>query len=213
MNVIANTTHRMGDALGEGGEGLTKSTAWQRVRLLPDRSPDSQPILALGDQTCLTRPTMALLSSANAPASILLAVHDLAQGWRRQGPVIMSGFQSPVENEALAVLLRGPQPLVIWLGRGPLQRLPTDYEQPLAQERLLLIAPFGAHVKRATTESALIRNRLLAQAADALLVAHAEPGGKTEQLAVEMIATGRTVYTLDHPTNARLFALGARLLG
>ena len=192
---------------------MIESIAWQRVSFLPDQSPDSQQILALGSQACLTRPTLALLSSANAPASILLAVHDLAQGWRRQGPLIMSGFQSPVENEALSVLLRGPRPVVIWLGRGPLQRLPADYEQPLAEQRLLLIAPFGAHVKRATAETALIRNRLLAQAADALLVAHAEPGGKTEQLAAEMIAAGKALFTLDHPANAHLFALGARLLG
>ena len=184
---------------------MTESIAWQRVSFLPDQSPDSQQILALGSQACLTRPTLALLSSANAPASILLAVHDLAQGWRRQGPLIMSGFQSPVENEALSVLLRGPRPVVIWLGRGPLQHLPADYEQPLAEQRLLLIAPFGAHVKRATAETALIRNRLL--------VAHAEPGGKTEQLAAEMIAAGKALFTLDHPANAHLFALGARPLG
>ncbi len=192
---------------------MTHATHWQSVSFPPDRLPHSPQLVALGSQACLTRPTLALLSSANAPASILLAVHDLAQGWRRQGPVIMSGFQSPVENEALAVLLRGPQPLVIWLGRGPLQRLPADYEQPLAEDRLLLIAPFGVHIKRATAETALIRNRLLAQAADALLIAHAEPGSKTEQLAVEMIAVGRTVFALDHPANAHLFAFGARRLG
>ncbi len=73
--------------------------------------------------TCWGRPvwsnaaTLALFCSAKAPASILLAVHDLAQQWRNASPLIMSGFQS-VEDEALTVLFRGPQPVIIWLARG-----------------------------------------------------------------------------------------------
>jgi predicted Rossmann fold nucleotide-binding protein DprA/Smf involved in DNA uptake len=172
---------------------------------------DAPPLLALGPTHLLTQPTLALLSSANAPASILLAVHDLAQGWRRQGPLIMSGFQSPVENEALSVLLRGPQPVVIWLARGPLQRLPAQYEQPLAEDRLLLIALFGQQVRRVTAETALLRNRLLAQAADKVLIAYAKPESKTEQLAGEVMGMGKTVYTLEHPANGHLREMGAHI--
>jgi predicted Rossmann fold nucleotide-binding protein DprA/Smf involved in DNA uptake len=172
---------------------------------------ESSSLFALGASHLLAQPTLALLSSANAPASILLAVHDLAQVWRRQGPVIMSGFQSPVENEALTVLLRGPQPVVIWLARGPLQRLTAEYEKPLAEERLLLVTPFGEQARRATAETALARNRLLAQMADKVLVAYAEKGSKTELVAHEMMACGKAVYTLPHVASANLVAAGARL--
>lgn len=172
---------------------------------------DGLELLGLGDSNLLARPNLALLSSARAPAGILLAIHDLAQHWRRHGPVIMSGFQSPVENEALAVLLRGPQPLVIWLARGPLTRLPDAYRQPLAKARLLLVSSFRTEIKRASEETAMQRNLLLAQAADALLVAHAEPDSKTATLAAALLSTGKAVYTLDHAANQNLLEMGAQV--
>lgn len=175
------------------------------------RTLDGLELLGLGDPNLLACPNLALLSSARAPAGILLAIHDLAQHWRRNGPVIMSGFQSPVENEALAVLQRGPQPLVIWLARGPLTRLPDAYRQPLAESRLLLIAPFSTEVKRSSKETAMQRNLLLAQAADALLVAHAEPESKTATLAAALLAAGKAVYTLDHAANQNLLEMGAQV--
>lgn len=175
------------------------------------RTLDGLELLGLGDSSLLARPNLALLSSAKAPAGILLATHDLAHHWRRYGPVIMSGFQSPVENEALAVLLRGPQPLVIWLARGPLIRLPGSYRQPLAESHLLLVTSFSAEIKRSSEETALQRNMLLAQYADALLVAHAEPDSKTATLAAALLSAGREVYTLNHAANQNLLEMGAQV--
>lgn len=183
---------------------------WTQISLAA-RSFSDRKVLTSGNTDLLERPNLALLSSGKAPAGILLAIHDLAQHWRHRGPVIMSGFQSPVENEALAVLLRGPQPLVIWLARGPLTRLPDVYRQPLAEARLLLVAPFSAEVKRSSKETAMQRNLLLAQAADALLVAHADPESKTATLAAALLSTGKAVYTLDHATNQNLLEMGAQV--
>lgn len=177
----------------------------------PVETIDGPRLLGLGAADLLTRPNLALLSSARAPAGILLAVHDLAHHWRRQGPVIMSGFQSLVENEALVVLLRGPQPLVNWMARGPFVRAPDAYRQALDDARLLLLTPFGPEVKRASKETALQRNRLLAQAADAVLVAHAEPESKTAALAAALIAAGKVVYTLEHAANRNLLEMGAQV--
>lgn len=183
---------------------------WESIAL--SCGPEPVRLQGLGAAALLgRRPSLALLSSAKAPAGVLLAVHDLAQEWRRQGPVIWSGFQSPVENEALAVLLRGPQPVVVWLGRGPLARLPEGYVQPLAEERLLVVTPFAESVRRATVETAQVRNRLLALAADALLVAHAEAGSKTYAVAAEMVAAGRPVFTIEHAANQALLEIGAEV--
>ena len=48
-------------------------------------------------------PLLALFCSTKAPASILLQVHDLAQGWRTGEVTVIGGFHSPVEQECLAV--------------------------------------------------------------------------------------------------------------
>ena len=49
----------------------------------------------------------------------------------------------------------------------------------------------------------------VAALADTVLIAHAQPRSKTEQLAQEVVGWGKQVYTLDHPANEHLLALGA----
>jgi len=56
----------------------------------------------------------------------------------------------------------------------------------------------------------VFRNRFVAALANAVLIAHARPGSKTEALAREVIGWGKPVYTLDHPANRNLLELGAR---
>ena len=68
----------------------------------------------------------------------------------------------------------------------------------------VLLAPFSV---------VLTRNRFVAALADTVLIAHAQPGSKTEQLAQEVVGRGKQVCTLDHPANEHLLALGARPLG
>lgn len=156
--------------------------------------------------------TLALFCSAKAPASILLAVHDLAQQWRTVGPVLMGGFQSTVEEEALTILLRGPQPVVVWLARGMVKRPPPAWQAALEAGRLTLVTPFPETVHRATTETALVRNRLVAAAADAVFFAHAQPGSKSATLAHEVLGWEKPVYTLAHPANDHLLQLGMAVL-
>ena len=87
-------------------------------------------------------------------------------------------------------------------------RLKREYKEPMAAGRLLLMSPFGEKVRRLTADTALTRNRFVAALADTVLIAHAQPGSKTEQLAQEVVGWGKQVYTLDHPANERLLALG-----
>ena len=159
------------------------------------------------------RPLLALFCSTKAPASILLQVHDLAQQWRTGGVTVISGFHSPVEQECLAVLLRGPQPVIVCPARSlDRMRLKPEYKEPMAAGRLLLLSPFGEKVRRMTADTALTRNRFVAALADTVLIAHAQPGSKTEQLAQEVMGWGKQVQTLDHPANEHLLALGAESL-
>ena len=53
----------------------------------------------------------------------------------------------------------------------------------------------------------------VAALADTVLIAHAQPGSKIEQLAQELLGWGKQVCTLDHRANEHLLALGATPLG
>ena len=154
-------------------------------------------------------PLLALFCSAKAPAGIMLQVHDLAQCWRTTGVTIISGFHSPVEQECLSVLLRGPGPVIACPARGLTRmRLKREYKEPMSAGRLLLMSPFGEKVRRMTADTALTRNRFVAALADEVLIAHAQPGSKTERLAQEVVGWGKQVCTLDHPANDNLLAIG-----
>jgi predicted Rossmann fold nucleotide-binding protein DprA/Smf involved in DNA uptake len=92
-------------------------------------------------------------------------------------------------------------------------RVPAAWREPLAQGRLLLLSPFDARCKRATADLAEQRNRFVAALADAVFVAHASPGGKTESLCREIVAWGKPLWTVAGPENENLLALGAKFAG
>ena len=66
--------------------------------------------------------------------------------------------------------------------------------------RLLLLSFFDDRIRRPTLSIATL--------ADRLLIAHAEKGGKTEQLCKDALASGKPVFTLDSPGNTHLVELG-----
>lgn len=155
---------------------------------------------------------LALICSAKAPASTLLAVHDLAQQWRHGEQVIISGFHSPVEQEAFEILLRGPGHLIYCPARSLPKRLKSTWRTALDDGRLTILSPFPDSVGRATKETAVYRNRFIAALADAVLIAYAYPGSSTEQLAKEVLGWGKPVYTLPHDSTWPLQSLGVKTL-
>jgi predicted Rossmann fold nucleotide-binding protein DprA/Smf involved in DNA uptake len=171
------------------------------------------PLTVWGDPAIWTNvtggsPSLALLSSSRVPASILLQIHDWARHWRQHGPIVISGFQSETENEALQVLLGGVQPVVLVLARGMLKRLRPEYRQPVEEGRLLLVSPFPDSVQWVSAENAQVRNRLVCALADEVLIAHAESRSKTEALAQEITGWSKPLWTVEHSANRNLQAMG-----
>ena len=91
-------------------------------------------------------------------------------------------------------------------------RLPSAWQAPLEDGRLLLLSTFAAERRRVTAELAAVRNELVAALADEVLVTHAAPESKTERLCRNVRAWGKPLLTLDSSANANLVALGARLM-
>jgi predicted Rossmann fold nucleotide-binding protein DprA/Smf involved in DNA uptake len=89
-------------------------------------------------------------------------------------------------------------------------RLPTGHKAAMDQGRVLYLSPFKAHQRRATAQMAVYRNLFVAALADAVFVAYAHPGSKTEEFCREVLGWKKTVYTLESDSNANLFALGAQ---
>src|SRR6266568_5392436 len=156
-------------------------------------------------------PTVALFCSVQCSSAIILQTYDLARALRDAGVTVISGFHSPMEKECLGLLLRGRQPVIICPARSIERlRLLAEWKIPLVEGRLLLLSPFGEKLRRVTADLARRRNEFVATLADAVFVAHAAPGSKTEHFCSNVLAWGNPLLTLKGDENADLIALGAR---
>ncbi len=170
-------------------------------------------IQVIGDAGILNRPKVALFCSVKCPGKLILETYDLAKRFRNEGILVISGFHSPMEQECLRILLRSPHPVIWCLARGMYRRIPTapvDCRPAVDEGRLVMVTPFPEQVRHVTAETAMTRNRLVAEMADAVVVAHATRGGKMETLCRETLATGKQLYTFDDPANELLMCDGAR---
>lgn len=166
-----------------------------------------------GDTAILDRPKVALFCSAKCPGKLILDTYDLAKRFREQGVTVISGFHSPMEDECLRILLRSTHPVIWCLARGMFKRIPAkpvDCRAAIAEGRLLIVSPFTATVRRITAKTATTRNRIVAELAAAVVIAHAAPGSKIESFSLEMLAAGKPLYTFDHPANSVLVQSGAQ---
>lgn len=137
---------------------------------------------SLGNKDILNLPKTAFLCSRQVPASVVLKCYDWAIAEREAGNCVISGFHSPLEKDVLHYLLKGTQPIIIALARGLKIRVEAELKKPLDQGRLLIITPFEDSVKRVTIATAAIRNRMMIEIADKVVVGYASPGGQLEQL-------------------------------
>lgn len=181
------------------------------LQALPDGGPGV--LRVIGDSAILRSPVTGLFCSRRCPGDLILKLYDYARDLRGADVAAIGGFQTPMEQECLRLLLRGRQPVVVCPARGiEHMRIPRDWRPGLEEGRLLILSPFPATARRPTAKLAAQRNELVAALAERVFIAHAAPGGQTEAFAQKVAASGKPLLTLDSPANANLFALGAQVI-
>lgn len=188
------------------------SDAFLSVPALPAKEAVPALLAASGNLDILRARKLALFCSVKCPGPLILQTYEAAQALREAGVTIISGFHSPMEQECLRLLLRGRQPVIICPARSlEKMRLPQEWQPALAEGRLLLLSPFTEKARRPTAQLARRRNECVAALADEILVAYAEPGGKTEQFCRQMLAQAKSLLMFASPEHAALVAAGAKL--
>ncbi|MGI8566374.1 MAG: DNA-processing protein DprA [Pyrinomonadaceae bacterium] len=156
--------------------------------------------------------TLALFCSRKCPGDVILKLYDYARELRQQCATVIGGFHTPMEQECLTILLRGTGNLIICPARSlENMRLPALWKKPLEDGRLLLLSPFAEKHRRVSANSADKRNEFAAALAARIIIAYAEQGGKTEQLAARIVGWRKPLFTFDNPANTNLLKLGAAI--
>ena len=178
------------------------------LRRCSDRG--NPPVVTMqGSPGLLDGPLLGFFCSVRSPGDAILKTYDLARELRSTDLTIIGGFHSPMEKELLDLLLRGTACVIVCPARGlGNMGIPKGWKKPIAEGRLLLLSFFDDRIRRPTLSLANTRNNYIATLADRLLIAHAERGGKTEELCKDALASGKPVFTLDSPDNAYLAELG-----
>ena len=169
-------------------------------------------LTACGNGDLLNRRLVGFFCSESSPGDAILGTYDLALALRDTGTTFIGGFQSAMEKEFLTFVLRSSASVVVCPARGiGRMRLPVPWRAPLEEGRLLLLSCFDDKTRRPTKQTVARRNALVAELATCLLVPHAAPGGKVEQLCQRAITQGKQVFT-SASADPRLVELGAAKL-
>ena len=124
----------------------------------------------IGNKALLELNKTAFLCSRKVPASIVLKCYDWAIQQREEGNCVISGFHSQLEKDVLHYLLKGNQPIIVVLARGLKQKTEPEFFDAIKKGRLLIITPFEEKVKRVTVETANVRNQMMIEIADNIVI-------------------------------------------
>ena len=171
-------------------------------------------LFVAGETDLLRRPLIGLFCSQRAPGAVVVRALALAAELASRGVTVASGFQSPVERETLAILLRRGGRVVMCPARGLHgMALRAGWGDAMRSGRMLLVSAADRDMRRPTAAAAVARNRLAGALCTQVLVLHASPGGRLWALAREVATWGTPLACLDHPANADLRLLGATAIG
>lgn len=130
-------------------------------------------ISCYGDTSIASLHKTAFLCSRSYPASIVLRIYSWAKEVRERGECIISGFHSPLEKDALDILLGGKQPIIFAAPRGLPKRYPPVLRRAIEDGRMLALSPFDEKVMRITVTTAQARNKFMIKISQRIVVAAA----------------------------------------
>lgn len=140
----------------------------------------------LGNEDILNLKKEAFLCSREVPASVILKCYDWAISQRESGVCVISGFHSQIERDVFHYLEKGKQPIIIAMARGIPAKLPITLKKSVESGRILIISPFDKNVTKVTIETASIRNRMMIELADKVVIGFVDPNGKLNHILNEI---------------------------
>ena len=151
-------------------------------------------LVGVGKEALLERPLLALIASRECPGHIMIETLDRIPEWIKARKTIVSGFHSPLEQQALHSLLRRKACVIKILARGIRNYRPLAHErEPLTEGRMLIVTTYPSAVARTTRAAALERNRLALALTDEHCIPHLSHNSPLQTMTATVYLQSRKV--------------------
>lgn len=120
-----------------------------------------------GKLELLDRKLTAFLSSRTIATDKVMACYDWATSLNTETDCVVSGFQSPIEQDVLHFLLKNRIPVIVVLARAMYKQIPEELEEAYNDGRVLFISI--SNNTRVNKVTAFIRNRYVVDLAKEVL--------------------------------------------
>ena len=164
-----------------------------------------------GDLTILNHPLLGIISARHIDSDLALESSQLLKQLVFMKDVsFVGGWHSPLEEEALRVLLAHEASIVFCVSKGLDRFIPSiEVGSRVSQGQALLLTHCSPKAKRITRDASIRRNELVVELAKAILVLSAPEGSASLNLARSALGRGKPVHTLEHRLNRDLLIAGA----
>ena len=164
-----------------------------------------------GDLTILDRTLLGIISARQIDSDLTSESSQLLKQLVFMKDVsFVGGWHSPLEEEALRVLLAQEASIIFCVSKGLDRFIPSiEVASRVSQGQALLLSHCSPTAKRITRDASMRRNQLVVELAKALLILSAPEGSASLNLARSALRQGKTVHTLEHRLNKDLLIAGA----
>jgi predicted Rossmann fold nucleotide-binding protein DprA/Smf involved in DNA uptake len=161
----------------------------------------------IGNAAILGAPLLGIISARQVNSDLAsISSQLLEQLACLNEAAFIGGWHSPLEKEALQILLAKTVPIVLCIPKALNRFVPTvDVDNRVSQGQALLLTHCSPRVKRISRDASIRRNQLVISLATALLVLSAPPGSVSFELAKSALRRGKPVLTPEHLVNKELF--------
>lgn len=163
-----------------------------------------------GDPTILNHTLLGIISARQIDSDLALESSQLLEQLVFMKDIsFVGGWHSPLEEEALRVLLAHEASIIFCVSKGLDRFIPSIELESRIGQGLLLLTHCSPKAKRITRDASVRRNQLVVELAKALLILSAPEGSASLNLAKSALRQGKTVHTLEHRLNKELLTAGA----
>ncbi|MBI1995899.1 MAG: DNA-processing protein DprA [Deltaproteobacteria bacterium] len=165
----------------------------------------------LGEPAILERKLLGIISARQIDSDLALKSSQLLKQLAFLKEVsFISGWHSPLEEEALNILLAQEAAIVFCVPKSLNRFVPcAGVKDRVSQGEALLLTHCSPRAKRISRDASLRRNELVAVLAAALLVLSAPQGSASLKLAKSALRYGKPVLTPEHRMNKELLGCNA----